>query len=130
MNKFTYYNPTKIEFGKEKENNIGEYLKQSNIKKVLLVYGGGSTKKNGLYEKIITSLNRNNIKFEELSGVVSNPVLSKVYEGIELAKNNEIEAIAPKRMVIILVELSIISIICVKFIITKSFSLFAPRLCL
>jgi hypothetical protein len=93
MNKFTYYNPTKIEFGKEKENNIGEYLKQSNIKKVLLVYGGGSIKKNGLYEKIITSLNRNNIKFEELSGVVSNPVLSKVYEGIELAKNNEIEAI-------------------------------------
>ncbi|QDF29655.1 iron-containing alcohol dehydrogenase [Halarcobacter anaerophilus] len=93
MNKFTYYNPTKIEFGKEKENNIGEYLKQSNIKKVLLVYGGGSIKKNGLYEKIITSLNRNNIKFEELSGVVSNPVLSKVYEGIELAKNNEIKAI-------------------------------------
>ncbi|WP_373032886.1 iron-containing alcohol dehydrogenase [Sulfurovum sp.] len=93
MNNFTYYNPTKIEFGKEKENNIGEYLEQSGIKKVLLVYGGGSIKKNGLYDKIIISLNKNNIAFEELSGVVSNPLLSKVNEGIEIAKNTNIEAI-------------------------------------
>ena len=93
MNNFTYYNPTKIEFGKEKENNIGEYLKQSGIKKVLLHYGEGSIKKNGLYEKIIASLNKNNIEFEELSGVVSNPLLSKVNEGIKLAKENNIEAI-------------------------------------
>lgn len=93
MNNFTYYNPTKIEFGKEKENNIGEYLEQSGIKKVLLVYGGGSIKQNGLYEKIITSLNKNNIAFEELSGVVSNPLLSKVNEGIKIAKNTNIEAI-------------------------------------
>lgn len=93
MNNFTYYNPTKIEFGKEKENNIGEYLEQSGIKKVLLVYGGGSIKKNGLYDKIIISLNKNNIEFEELSGVVSNPLLSKVNEGIKIAKNTNIEAI-------------------------------------
>jgi len=93
MNNFTYYNPTKIEFGKEKENNIGEYLEQSDIKKVLLVYGGGSIKQNGLYDKIITSLNKNNIEFEELSGVVSNPLLSKVNEGIKIAKNTNIEAI-------------------------------------
>lgn len=93
MNNFTYYNPTKIEFGKEKENNIGEYLEQSDIKKVLLVYGGGSIKQNGLYDKIITSLNKNNIGFEELSGVVSNPLLSKVNEGIKIAKNTNIEAI-------------------------------------
>lgn len=93
MNNFTYYNPTKIEFGKEKENNIGEYLEQSGIKKVLLVYGGGSIKQNGLYDKIIISLNKNNIAFEELSGVVSNPLLSKVNEGIKIAKNTNIEAI-------------------------------------
>ncbi|OIP55206.1 MAG: NADH-dependent alcohol dehydrogenase [Helicobacteraceae bacterium CG2_30_36_10] len=93
MNNFTYYNPTKIEFGKEKENNIGQYLEQSGIKKVLLVYGGGSIKQNGLYEKIITSLNKNNIKFEELSGVVSNPLLSKVNEGIKIAKKSNVEAI-------------------------------------
>ncbi len=93
MNNFTYYNPTKIEFGKDKENKIGEYLKQSNIKKVLLVYGASSIKKNGLYEKIINSLKKNNIEFKELSGVVSNPLLSKVNEGIKLAKDNDIKAI-------------------------------------
>ncbi len=93
MNNFTYYNPTKIEFGKEKENNIGEYLEQSGIKKVLLVYGQGSIKKNGLYSRIIDSLDKKNIEFEELSGVVSNPLLSKVNEGIKLAKDHKVEAI-------------------------------------
>ncbi len=93
MNDFTYYNPTKIEFGKEKEKNIGEYLEQSGIKKVLLVYGGGSIKKNGLYSRIIDSLDKNNIEYEELSGVVSNPLLSKANEGIKLAKDHKVEAI-------------------------------------
>ena len=93
MNDFTYYNPSKIEFGKDKENNIGEYLKNSGIKKVLLHYGQGSIKKKGLYERIIASLNKFDIEFLELSGVVSNPLLSKVNEGITCAKDNEIEAI-------------------------------------
>jgi len=93
MNDFTYYNPTKIEFGKGKENNIGAYIKASGIQKILLVYGGGSIKKTGLYERIIASLNKSNIEFEELSGVVSNPLLSKVNEGISLAKNHGIQAV-------------------------------------
>jgi len=93
MNDFTYYNPTKIEFGKEKENNIGKYIHQTGIKKVLLVYGTGSIKKNGLYERVVNSLRENNIAFEELSGVVSNPLLSKTNEGIELVKEHHIEAI-------------------------------------
>jgi len=93
MNDFIYYNPTTIEFGRGKENNIGEYINQAGIKKVLLVYGSGSIKKNGLYERIINSLSKNNIAYEELSGVVSNPLLSKVNEGIEVAKANDIEAV-------------------------------------
>lgn len=93
MNDFTYYNPTKIEFGKGKENNIGEYLEQSGIQKVLLVYGTGSIKKNGLYKRIVASLEKNKIEFEELSGVVSNPLLSKANEGIKLAKESKVEAI-------------------------------------
>jgi alcohol dehydrogenase YqhD (iron-dependent ADH family) len=93
MNDFTYYNPTKIEFGKDKEKNIAEYIEQSGIKNVLLVYGQGSIKKNKLYDDIVTSLNKKNIKFTELSGVVSNPLLSKVNEGVELVKNSGIEAI-------------------------------------
>jgi len=93
MNDFTYYNPTKIEFGKEKEKNIGQYLEQSGIKKVLFVYGSGSIKKSGLYDRIVASLEKNNIEFVELAGVVSNPVLSKVNEGIKLAKESKVEAI-------------------------------------
>ncbi|MFT7004811.1 MAG: NADP-dependent alcohol dehydrogenase [Sulfurimonas sp.] len=93
MNDFTYYNPTKIEFGKEKENNIGQYIKEANIEKVLLVYGSGSIKKNGLYEKIIESLNKYGVSYEELSGVVSNPLLSKVNEGVKLAKEHNIKAV-------------------------------------
>ena len=93
MNDFTYYNPTKIELGRHKENNIGKYISQSCIKKVLLLYGTGSIKEYGLYERIINSLQQHNINFEELSGVVSNPLLSKVYEGINIVKHNNIEAI-------------------------------------
>lgn len=93
MHDFTYHNPTKIEFGKDKENNIGEYINQSGIKKVLLVYGTGSIKKHGLYERVIASLNKHNIAFEELSGVVSNPLLSKVNEGIIKAKEHQVDAI-------------------------------------
>jgi len=93
MNDFTYYNPTKIELGKDKENNIGEYISQSGIKKVLLVYGTGSIKRGGLYERVIASLKKSNISFKELSGVVSNPLLSKVNEGITIAKNSNIEAV-------------------------------------
>lgn len=93
MHDFTYYNPTKIEFGKDKENNIGEYINENGIKKVLLVYGTGSIKKNGLYERVIASLKKSNIAFEELSNVVSNPLLSKVNEGIIKAKEHQVDAI-------------------------------------
>ena len=93
MNDFTYQNPTKVEFGKAKENNIGLYIKEANIKKVLLVYGMGSIKKNGLYEKIIKSLTTHGILYEELGGVVSNPLLSRVNDGIKIAQEKEVEAI-------------------------------------
>lgn len=93
MNDFTYYNPTKIEFGKDKEKNIGLYIKEFGIKKVLLVYGTGSIKKSGLYENIVNSLQTHDILFEELDGVVSNPLLSRVYDGIKVAKEKKIEAV-------------------------------------
>ena len=93
MNDFTYYNPTKIEFGRAKENNIGLYIKEANIKKVLLVYGTGSIKKSGLHQRVISSLNEHNITYEELEGVVSNPLLSRVNDGIKLAKETKVEAV-------------------------------------
>ena len=93
MNDFTYYNPTRIEFGKNKENDISTYLDESSIKNVLIVYGSDRIKDNGLYEKVVNSLNKKNISYKELSGVVSNPLLSKVNEGIKLVKENNIDAI-------------------------------------
>jgi len=93
MNDFMYHNPTKIEFGREKENNIGRYIKEANIKSVLLVYGTGSIKKNGLYERVIASLKNNGISYEELDGVVSNPLLSRVNDGIKIVKEKKLQAV-------------------------------------
>ncbi len=93
MNDFTYYNPTKIEFGKDKEKNIGTYIKEAGYESVMLVYGTGSIKKGSLYDDTIASLKKAGLEFEELSGIVSNPLLDKVYEGIKLAKEKKIQAI-------------------------------------
>ena len=82
---FTFHNPTKIEFGRGKERNIGLYMRKFDAKRTLLIYGSERIKKDGLFDTVTASLKENGIEFIELGGVVSNPVLSKVYEGIELA---------------------------------------------
>ncbi len=83
---FTFHNPTKIEFGKGKEQNIGLYMREFDAKRTLLIYGSERIKKDGLFDTVAASLKENGIEFIELGGVVSNPVLRKVYEGIELAR--------------------------------------------
>ena len=83
---FTFHNPTRIEFGRGKERNIGLYMREFDAKRTLLIYGSERIKKDGLFDKVTASLKENGIEFIELGGVVSNPVLSKVYEGIELAR--------------------------------------------
>lgn len=93
MKSFTYYNPTRIEFGKDKEKNIGSYISEYGIKKVLLVYGSERIRKSGLYDSVSQSLSEAGISFESLGGVQSNPVLSKVYEGVSLAKSIQAEAV-------------------------------------
>jgi alcohol dehydrogenase YqhD (iron-dependent ADH family) len=93
MNDFEFYNPTKVIFGKEKENLIGQVLKKDGIKKVLFVYGQSSIKKTGLYDKVVNSLKYNGIEFVEHGGVKPNPVLSHTREGIEKAKKEKVEAI-------------------------------------
>ena len=93
MKDFTYYNPTRIEFGMGKEKNIGKYISEYGVSKVLIVYGSDRIKKSGLFVTIAKSLTDNGIDFEELGGVQSNPLLSKVYEGIELAKAKGLEAV-------------------------------------
>ncbi len=93
MKDFTFYNPTRIEFGQGKEENIGQYISEYGLSKVLIVYGSDRIKKSGLFEKVAKSLNEKTISFEELGGVQSNPLLSKVYEGINIVKVKDIEAV-------------------------------------
>ncbi len=93
MENFVFHNPTKLVFGKGTIEKIGEYLKKDGIKKVLLLYGGGSIKKNGVYEKVLRSLIENRIDKVEVSGVRPNPVLSKVHEAIRVARENSVDAI-------------------------------------
>ena len=86
MHPFSYHNPTRIEFGPRKEERIGKWLRNDGVERVLLVYGTGSIKKNGLYDRVVESLKNAHIDYTELSGIVSNPVLSAVYEGIERSR--------------------------------------------
>lgn len=90
MKDFTFYNPTKIIFGENKTEKVGNYLRGN---KTLLMYGGGSIKKNGIYDKVINSLKLNNINYVEKGGVKPNPILSFVRETINFAKSEKIDAI-------------------------------------
>lgn len=92
MRDFIFENRTKIIFGRDTEKLLGpETVKYG--KKALLHYGGGSIKKIGLYDKVIDSLNASGIEIIELGGVVPNPRLDLVNEGIRLVKENNIDII-------------------------------------
>lgn len=92
MLNFEFYNKTKIVFGKGTEDQVGDLTKVEG-KKVLLHYGGGSIKKFGLYDKVIKSLEAANVDYIELGGVVANPRVSLVREGIELCKKEKVDFI-------------------------------------
>ena len=93
MQDFKFYNPTRIEFGKGKEKNIGSYMSEFGAKRALVVYGSDRVKKSGLFEVAINSLKANNIEFTELGGVKSNPVLTKVREGVKIAKEFKADSV-------------------------------------
>lgn len=93
MENFSYCNPTRVEFGKEKEKNIGEYIKSYGVKKVLLSYGSQRIKKDTLFDTVVKSLESHGIEYVEFSGITSNPILSKVNEGIRLAKKENVDGI-------------------------------------
>lgn len=93
MRDFTSYNPTKVEFGKDKEKQIGSYINEFDVKKVLLTFGSDRIKKDGLFDTVTNSLKAAGIEYVELGGIQSNPVLSKVYEGIELAKKENVNGV-------------------------------------
>ncbi|KAH7815377.1 putative NADH-dependent butanol dehydrogenase a [Monocercomonoides exilis] len=88
LDAFSFYNPTKILFGKGMNKQIGKEISMRKHTNVLLVAGGGSIKKNGVYEEVTQSLKENGVEWTELWGVQPNPVLSKVYEGIEIVRKS------------------------------------------
>ena len=93
INNFTYYTPTKVVFGKGAEDSVGKLVKEQRCKKVLLHYGSGSVKRTGLLDRIKASLENEAIGYIELGGVVPNPRLSLVYEGIKLCKDEGVDFI-------------------------------------
>ncbi|WP_078414158.1 iron-containing alcohol dehydrogenase [Priestia abyssalis] len=90
MNSFTFYNPTKLIFGKGELQQLEQELIHYG-KKVLLVYGGGSIKRNGLYDQVINILGKTGAQVFELPGVEPNPRLSTVHKGVEICKNENID---------------------------------------
>lgn len=92
MNNFVYDNKTAIIFGKNTEEEVGKYVKEHGSK-VLFHYGSGSIKKYGLYDKIVQSLQKYDVDYVELGGVVANPRLSLVYEGVELVRKEKVDFI-------------------------------------
>jgi len=95
MNNFQFYAPTKVIFGKGTESQVGSLVAGYNCKKVLLHYGSGSVKKTGLLDRIKKSLDEAHISYVELGGVVPNPRLSLVREGIALCKKEGVDFLLP-----------------------------------
>ena len=93
MRNFEFYTPTKVIFGKDTHLQAGELIKEQHCKKVLVHYGGQSARKSGLLDEVFHSLDEAGIAYTELGGVVPNPRLSKVYEGIELCKKEGVDFI-------------------------------------
>lgn len=93
MNNFTFYSPTYFVFGKDKENEAGNYVKRFGGSKVLIHYGGGSVVLSGLLERVKTSLEKASISYVELGGVKPNPRSGLVYEGIELCRKEKVDFI-------------------------------------
>ena len=90
---FNFYAPTRVVFGKNAEMQIGDLVAQQNGHKVLVHYGGGSAERSGLLGVVREQLKSHGIPFVELGGVVPNPLLSKVQEGISLCRREQVDFI-------------------------------------
>ena len=92
LHDFTYYNPTKIYFGKDSMQNLSAELANYG-KNILLLYGKNSIKKIGLYDEVVKILNACGKNVVELSGIKPNPAYSQVLEGARLVRENKIDLI-------------------------------------
>ena len=87
LGNFSYCNPTKLYFGDDSLNYLNTELPKYG-KNVVLIYGGGSIKKNGIYNEVMKLLDENDKNVAEISNVMPNPTVNKLYEGIEIARNH------------------------------------------
>lgn len=93
MKDFSFYAPTRVVFGRQTEAQLPQLIRQYGGSKVLIHYGGGSARRSGLLDQVETMLTEAQIPFVELGGVVPNPLLSKVHEGIQLARQEGVDFI-------------------------------------
>lgn len=93
MDDFVFNIPTKIYFGKHADTDIGEKLKEINTGRILLLYGGGSIKKSGLYDRITKSLSDAGLDFVPLGGVESNPSVAFIRKALPLCKKEHIQCV-------------------------------------
>ena len=92
MLNFEFYNPARILFGKGMEEQVGKRMAALG-RRVLLVYGGGSIKRSGLYDTVLARLADAGVEVTELAGVQPNPRLGLVREGIRLCRENRLDAV-------------------------------------
>lgn len=85
---FVYCNPTKLYFGEDSLQYLNQELPKYGPN-VVLVYGGGSIKKNGIYDAVVELLKKNGKNVAEIAGVMPNPTLAKLYEGIKIARGHQ-----------------------------------------
>ncbi len=93
MQNFTYHAPTKVFFGKDTHKQIGEIIAGYGFRKIMMQYGKGSIKQNGLYDEVMASLSAHGIEVVECGGVQPNPTLEFVHEAIRIARENNVEMI-------------------------------------
>lgn len=92
VNNFVYYNPTRIYFGNEQLVHLGEEVKKYGSR-AILVYGGGSIKKNGLYDKIMKVLRESGIEVAECAGIEPNPQYTSVNRAAKICRENQCEVV-------------------------------------
>jgi len=93
INDFNYYAPTRVVFGRDSEAQLPQLIHANGGARVLVHYGGGSARRSGLLDKVFDMLDTAGIYYKEMGGVVPNPLLSKVNEGIQLCRQEKIDFI-------------------------------------
>lgn len=95
MNDFMFYSPTQFVVGRGVTEKVGDMVMQYGGKRVLIVYGGGSVVRSGLLQRVEEQLGKHRIEFIAMGGIMPNPVDTKVYEGIDIVRKEDIDFLLP-----------------------------------